>query len=465
MKVQKMIGTVASTAAVVLLTLSPAPAKTGLDKCAKAIDKEGSKLQAAIAKAFGKCEAAFQKDVAKGVGNLSKAAPACEKQLSKVFPLGGKTKMQKALDKLNGLIGKSCTDINIQQQGHLSSTIFGDRWAKFVIVNALEGAFEQEIATARLFLTHMQNMSPPPLGRAPAGACPTCQTFTVAPCFEHSCNFLSSSNSKAVLGTNTPVNLGVSLVGVSTFKLCKVPGVTPDGEFLVSAAPGTLFEPAALTGLGFGCNVVVGAEGVINCSGTAPSVDYTTCADHNVGAPDSNECTEPVCFPDTADCGLNGAGDIATGTCASTGPGFHTGVVNGGVCTGITQQPSTSGGAFIGLTTQINVVQFSELGPDGKPCTADDIAIPGAPSATNLTTGTVNTKILDADNLDGVTLNACNAVAGISCTSFGSLTGTPFNCAEIESSNLAGATVVGAFPSLHLLLGADTTAVFQFQCN
>lgn len=457
------ISVLTATATALLFSLvvaSPAVGAPDLRKCSKDIGKEGQKLQKDIIKRFSKCYDAYQKEVAKAEKkgtpvDVDKAAASCEKQLGKAIGgAGSNSKADKAFTKLtSNVFPKKCDDSHLQLLGHLPTATFANRWAAYVIVTSLQLAYEQQITHTRDFVNVMQTL-------ADASGCPTCATLTTAPCQEHACTYLSAGSSNATVEL-TGLTIPVNLLGVTTWKICNtaagnlLPGITNTNEYPVFGSTGKQIQAASIPGVGFACVKAIGAEGFISCGASNANlhVDYLACQDHNTdgvsnpaGATTSGACSG-VCLASTEDTGQ-----------AGTGLSAHPGVINGGVCTDYTASLAVPGDSFINNTTQIAVVLNGELGPDGIPCTNDDTnASPGTPATTSLTTGTAESQIIDADDID---LNALTA---------GPLTGAPFNCANIQSSNLSGARVVGAFTALHsLTLGAsalDNAVSFQLQCN
>lgn len=452
-------GISAAVGGATLLMLSHGPAFAVQSTCSAKIDPIVNGLVHDISVGLATCEKAWQTDFSKKVPDFSKAGPACDKQLKKVYGLGNGSKMDVAFGKLNKLVTpKTCTDADLQQLGHLPTTPFGDRWSRYLVLSALQHAIDAEENGARNFLAHLKDMSVGPFGKAPAGKdCTTCPTVFEPPCFDHSC-VLKAPDSAADAESST-LAPHVPLVGVTTVTLCKKAGISPANEFLTTAAVSKGLAPADVSPAGHACVRGTAAEGFVSCAlSSAPTVNYTTCVDHITTATgqDGGGCTETTCLPKSADCGDQGVGVInkdGTTNCSSSGSGAHPGVINGGACIGFTTGAHVDGGAFINNMTQLRLVLPGQEGTDGKVCTDDDTDNPAAPATTALTTGTAATKVLDQDNVSGVT-----AIAGPA-------TGSPFDCSQIITSNLTNTHLVGAFPALHALLGGDSTTVFNLVCQ
>ncbi len=484
-----VIGALAN-GAVLLLLSGQALAAADVGKCSKAIGGEGLKMQSAALKGFQKCNDAYRKDFLKPTSPVfAKAGPACEKELVKI----GATAVGE-FAKLNSKVPTSCTDVELGLLGHLLTSGFGTRWATHVVVNALQSAYDQEIALARDFVNQMSIMGglipDPASGTTVASSvCPSCAKYATAPCQAHACKYVSAGSSNANVET-TVIPIPVPLTGVTNFVICNVQslgssadnilaGVTTAGEFPVFGEAGKQLDPANL-GLGFACVKAIGAEGYITCNaGGTLKVNYDTCQDHtadtanSAGATASGECTgQTTCLQSATDIGQAGTNIDKHGTCsndatvtcgtdADCGAGNTCdGIRNGGACTKLTPAPSVAGDSFINNTTQIAIVLNTEVGADAKPCTNDDTnPSPGSPGTTSLTTGTVSSKVFDADNTEGTDIDA------------GPTTGAVFPCGTIASSNLAGAKIVGAFPALHALSfpgppnAHDSVTAFTIQCN
>src|SRR5262245_24944762 len=125
-----------------------APAFADLVKCQQGIDKNGSKLQAAIIKALTKCEDGYRKAKVANVP-LAATATACQLGLDKAINFTNiasaisKTKTG-GLDKLVPPLGSACTDPDLAALGYLVTATFGDRWERLVLLAAMKGAFDTQ---------------------------------------------------------------------------------------------------------------------------------------------------------------------------------------------------------------------------------------------------------------------------------------------------------------------------------
>jgi len=452
------------SAAALVLVASGASAATNPEGCSKAIDAEGLKTQSAVLKALSSCYDAWRKDTlaqlklqAAGKPLLPpsvKAAPACQNIMSTLF-----TKTLPAeFNKISGFAPSKCADSDLAALGHLMTAQFGTRWAQFITINALQSAYDQQIAMARDFVNAMQVLSGQyadgMTGQFVSSPCTACQALAAPPCQEHACTYLTQGTSFGTVNTiHGNLQVPIPLVGVSGFKICNtgstnlLPGVTTAGEYIVFGQTGKQLQPAAVAGLGFtGCVKGIAAEGYISCNtGGSLKIDYSTCQDHDTlgatnatGATASGACTgQSVCLASSPDIGQ-----------AGTGLSAHPGVINGGSCVKLDPQSTRLGDAFINSTSQITLVADSQVGPDGLFCTNDDTpSNPGTPSTSSLTTGTVSSVIHNADEDPGFDLTASPEQS----------VGHPFTCGgAIQSSNLEGTSLVGVFPALYALAVGGT---------
>lgn len=430
MKLQKRIIAAAAGAAAVVLISHPASAATGLDKCAKAIQGEVGKTSAAVTKALQGCDAAYRTDQVKTPGTFTKSAAKCGPLLDKAIGSGGQT--GKSLTKLQSLLGKSCSDSDLGLLGHPVQAATGDVWARAALAASVQHGYETAIAGALDEVGMLFNLG--------ASGCASCKTLATAPCYEHACKYLSSGASGFNAQTQV-LNITGDLIGIANFKLCNIAGLTPSGQTLVAGAVGKSLDPVALPGIGFVCVSVYGAEGVVGCNlsgspaGSAPNISYHTCLDSNASGGLGGACA---------------AKQVCTHLIPAPGSSFAN---NNDYCTSFTPAGSAAGASFVTYNNQLQVVLNAEVGADGKPCTADDTpATLTGPSANNLTTGTADTEVLNVDEGTGTIGN-------------GPITGNAFNCSTIQSSNLAGAKIVGAFSAPNGILGTDSTTQFFLGCQ
>jgi hypothetical protein len=414
-----------------------APASAEIGKCQKAIAGVHLKLEAAITKSLNKCADGYQKAVAKG-DPLSSISGKCNDGLAKTIDLGNATSaMAKAKIKLADLITKgTCDDNDLQGLGHLPVVPFGDRWQRSVLISALDTAYTAALSANGALLGIMVEIND-------AGGCALCSVVTQPPCHAHSC-ILDGTSGGTVQTVAAPLSFG--LAGAIGIGVCDVPSINLANEFAVLGRPSKGFDTVTvIPGVAFACVTAFRTEGVLNCGGAAPRSNYSICQDHvvdEIGVDQFvDEChTDPppagtLCQPDTED--TETPGDISGGPCLTS-----------------TAVPAASGDAFFLATTKIQVILAAEVGPDTIPCTDDDT--PAAVTAANQlpqTTGSATAQVLDADAVDGQSITA------------GPVSGSPFNCAEVSTSNTSGGKTVSTLPALNALLGNDLTTASSLSCQ
>jgi len=445
----------ALVAPALLFSLSMAhPASAALDKCAKAIESNGTKAEAAILKSFQACDAEFRKAVAAGLKkslppDYSAGAVKCQAALAKAIGIGNGSSMDKAKASLDKLVPGTCTQVDLLGLGHLPQVTFGDMWSRAVLMSSLNVAFVQEIALVRdtpnMFQTFACTPKVPGSTCLPSDAttCAACKTLTKSPCYEHSCNYLSSGSSAFDNLTSGVGDITGNLIGASTFSLCNSFGINPTGTYLViGGTTGNGISPIVVTGLGFACSQALGAEGYVNCpGGSGPLVNYKTCQDSNPATKDQ----------------VGGCGTFLGGTpdaCTAASDDTVNGGFNGGACTKYSASGTPAGAAFVNNLTQLNVplTVLNELGADNQPCTDDDTEARAQPASLGLTTGTATVEVLSFGN-------------GTDPQDNGPITGAPFNCGNIQSSNLSGAKIAGAFPAVSQPVTNDATVTFTIGCQ
>ncbi|MBI1814117.1 MAG: hypothetical protein HYR72_04005 [Deltaproteobacteria bacterium] len=247
---------------------------------------------------------------------------------------------------------------------------------------------------------------------------------------------------------------------------------------IVIAAPDMTFDPVKVSGVGCACvrSVPVAAFGGMNSAegkagcGSAglANVNYLYSIDHDTHCdtpdPDPN-CTsgtpedgsdmhphnpslcssKPACnaMPVTtfSGSGPTGSAVINSNTSVSLLP-------DGGTCK--TVPPNTAG---------------APEGPDGIPCTADDVGI-GKPNLLATTTGTATAQILNTSDIQGTSI-ADGQVCGAShCRT--KVTGSALDCGKIMAGNpmdgLSGSSQVSAFGNLDEQTG-DVVVTGTFACQ
>ena len=129
-------------------------------------------------------------------------------------------------------------------------------------------------------------------------------------------------------------------------------------------------------------------------------------------------------------------------------------MTNGGGCVTLTTGAPASGAVFYMSRERIQVILAAEVGADGLPCTADDTPATVTPPQTTLvTTGTATSRVIDPQNVDGAPALTAEA------------SGSLFDCDNMLSGNLSGATTARAGSALHALLGLDQVLESTFICE
>ncbi|HXQ21004.1 MAG TPA: hypothetical protein VN812_04975, partial [Candidatus Acidoferrales bacterium] len=175
-------------------------------------------------------------------------------------------------------------------------------------------------------------------------------------------------------------------------------------------------------------------EGFISCGGADGRVDYTTCQDSN-----DTESTDNAGCPTGFD------------TCTHEAVDTVNGGNNGGACIYLTPNGVRSGDAYVNLTQTLDApLNPSNFGTDGLPCTNDDTEARAAANTIGLTTGSASTQNLNTNA--GTITN-------------GPISGNPFPCGDIQSSNLSGGKIVGAFPAESQQTLNDEATTFFIGCQ
>jgi len=434
----------------------PASAAATLATCGKGVTGEMVKIQSAIMKAIQACVDGYNADQVKPeTPQYAKAAPKCEAGLGKAIGLSNGSTMAKEKAKLDSFVGKSCTDVTLALLGHLPPGTFGDIWSRSIAMAALDSAYQEMNAANENSIKGIGEMGG--LYGSTATGCPTCAKLTVPPCIEHACAYLSGAgsgfNDTSESGINIPLGGGLQVLnGVSTFKLCKFGDINPASDYLLGGSIQRGIQPALIPGVGHACVTTLGDEGYVNCGGSSPAISYHTCQDSNTSG--SAGSTDPK----------NTAGAcqaaISPDVCSSpTETDEVNGGVAGGACIKYVKGSGAKGVAYVNNGQELSVCQTGQEGPDGLPCTADDTFTPSTPGVNGLTTGTADTVVLNL-----------GVPPGSGSLTNGPVTGAPFSCADIDSSNLSGGTIAGAFPTTTTTTGSatilgDQAVTFQLQCQ
>jgi hypothetical protein len=382
-----------------------APAFADIVKCQQGIEKNSSKLQSSVLKALTKCTDGYRKAVLAG-SPLSTTAASCQTGLDKAMNFGNVvsaiTKTFNGLAKLVPPLGTACGDADLAGLGYLTTTSFGDRWARLTLLAALKGAFDAEqVAVQDLpnVLTELGN-----------NGCALCATLgNQPPCVSTVCDVDTANSPFETKVLTAPV--GGNLVGNTVISGCEWQNVLPN-EIGLIATPNLGLRPVTVLGNTV-CNGTFRSMGYLSCNASSTKVNYSACQDSNTADPGGDECTGTVC---------------------QAAPNATT----GGACITYTSlPPAAQGDAFILSTTRLRV--SSANGPDGVACTPDDTYTATPAAVIPTTTGSASAQVLDYNNSDGNTQSEgpVNGTAGPSC-------------AVARSGSSSGLVLVGAFP------GADT---------
>lgn len=450
--------------ALLLPLLAPRPAAAGtptVKTCAAAIEAQEQALAKTLLADFAACDKAYRADqTSKTPTNFTKSAKACEGKLKGALGLGNNSVMDKTFVKLKGYAtdGKTCDDTSLSLLGHLPNGKFGDIWARAVVFTALDKAYNQELAAASDTVLMFQNMAcypglpgtspnpaavPPQQGCLPGHltTCASCDKLTAAPCYQHACTYLSAGASSFDLKADGPVpEVQGDLIGVASFTMCQFTAetgssVNPANEYIVIGGSDQMeTQPILVSGIAYACSRPLADEGYISCGGTDGEVDYTTCQDS-----DDTEGTPNAGCPTGFDtCTAESVDTVNTGN-------------NGGACIYLTKNGVHSGDAYVNLTQTLDAPLIAlNLGPDGLPCTNDDTEARAAANTIGLTTGTASTQTLNTS---------------LGTLSNGPLSGHAFPCGDIQSSNLSGGTIAGAFPAVSQPTLGDESVTFFIGCQ
>ena len=415
-------------AGAVMMTLLAGSAHADLAKCQKGLEKNGDKLRGGIWKALAKCKDGYQSAVAKNEALSVKAGPSCQLGLDKVLnfsnPASAMAKTKLALDKLTTL--NTCTDQDLVGLGYLPAGVFGDHWARWLMLASLKAAYESQISFVGVTANIFQALN--------ANGCPICKDLGRPPCLRASCPLqagdgvapLAASEAEAKIA-NASATLFVPISGELITEGCQWPGLTTN-ELATIGGPGNALNPSPIAGQ-IACSLTIRSQGFTNCSaGGIQNTNVSVCQDSDLS--DGNQCSG-LCLAD---------------------PNANT----GGTCFNFTTSPGTPGNSVAMSTTQIRITAPGQEGPDGIACTADDTAPPTPPNTIVVTTGTASATLMDAGNVPG---------PDVSSGPFSGAAGP--GCAVLGSGSLTGLTLVGAFPGADTVgspLGDSITAT-RLQCQ
>jgi hypothetical protein len=188
-------------AGAMIVTLLAGSAHADLAKCQKALEKNGDKLRGAIWKTLAKCKDGYQGAVAKAEALNVKAGPSCQLGLDKVLnagnPLSTMGKTKAALDKLTAL--NLCTDQDLLVLGYLPPSVFGDHWARWLMIASLKAAYESQISFVGLTANIFQALA--------ANGCPICADLGRPPCLRASCPLLAGDGAAPVAASEAEAKI------------------------------------------------------------------------------------------------------------------------------------------------------------------------------------------------------------------------------------------------------------------
>jgi len=487
----------AAMVAIAILTGNVHASHATADKCQAAVEKAGATLRAATSKALAICADTIAKESTKAAkGNLTKAADACEKSLASVFDRAkanpGKSAIAKFETAIDKLFPRTCTGGDLRALGHLVSGAGGTAppapggspavqdWVKtWLAVANVKTAVIQQLLHERDFLNRLSEA---------AAAANDCTATQVRPnlcqfdvqCRSHACQLTATSNASLVFPDGLAGTLPVS--GRFLLDVCPMKGfgfgLGEEGDFVIlMGGPRRALDPVNV-GSTLVCVDQVSAEGWCDCAGLGVAPNAASCQDHIESngdgclGTDTGFATTPEepCFCDNGS-GIPGARcSPSLGSCPN---GSVCGIkASGGVCHPGTKngpvKAVVSGVSLPGDCLLLETLQFKTLpsaalfGPDGQPCTADDLVSASAPVPVPLTTGTSAATVVDAVVTQGTCdggktrcIENANCLDG-TCTgaatttiSSPTLAGRRLNsCASLEAGGLGGLKFVGAFPAL-----------------
>lgn len=299
------------------------PAEGQLVKCEKNILKATTKLNSQVVKALTKCSAGIRKDASKK-GITAKTADKCEKNLAKVFNIGGKPG-KGAVNKALAAIDKSfrpgkevCSVDDLNQLGLLSSGVNApggntqDFMASALIMKEVDLATREVFANMADFqdlltsltdltdcegLSAVQNSKECTAALDPAPCCtaskkgecrPNLCTFQAAQnpdCRTHACR-LSASSGATLLPAGIPVALQDR---ITTLSFCQSPATlldlpvdfANDYRAVFVGASRTLVPPPTLPGLNVTvCVDQMRGQGWCDCNGGGAPFEPDFCLDH-----------------------------------------------------------------------------------------------------------------------------------------------------------------------------------------
>jgi len=222
-------------------------------------------------------------------------------------------------------------------------------------------------------------------------------------------------------------------------------GVAP----IVIPKAGAVFNPVSLFGQDACISAADDGIGIVDCDGGTANRDVASRLDHNTTPGNAGNGGSGLGFPDDPECDdtrtlPNGAISTACMEGDDCRPdGFHPGVCNSPTEV-IESGIMGAGDMRVIQPISIRVAPPSDRGPDGLPCTADDIITTAGVTQVFLTTGTASGRIFDAGNVAGAEMGPGKLCGAVGCQA--QLTGVPLSCNTLRTEGKwGGARIVGAF--------------------
>lgn len=289
------------------LVSSPRSAAADLGKCEAKLLKSASKLGINISKSLQKCASSARKSIA-GTGAVdSVAADTCEKNLAKIFNIGGEAgkglvnKTLKSFDKLFVAGGEVCTSADLVTLGLLESGVNApgvaaqDFVASWLVMRETQLAITEVAGVSGDFQELLDGM----LEITDCGVeRPNLCTFGAEQnpdCVVQTCN-LSSSSKLQLLPANLSASLQDHPIAV---QVCRAPGTLLDlpvdfsDDFrMLALGMASRIGPTSLpVANGTLCIDQKSASGWCDCAGAAVPFEPTTCRDH-IANDDGGTCSE-----------------------------------------------------------------------------------------------------------------------------------------------------------------------------
>lgn len=386
--------------------------------CGKDIEKNVGKVTAATIKQVAKVNADYAKLVDKegsspSDASMDKLAEKTQKGWDKVWASNGKSAVDKGILALTGLVGKGkCDDSTLAANGHVPPSVAGNFWANLAVTKAVQdgiNAAQQREAGAYAAMKELGD----------TGLCPGCTQG-----FNGFCKIVpipwgpgSVSELYGQLDLTVASTLAINLSAqVNTNVLCRSDWLGPNILGVTSAGVGQFTPIGVGPSLAAACVRPVNTVGWINCNSDAthPAVDFTVCQNHDVAAGGDCSTGATFCFADQ----LQDDGTTASGACYS-----------------VTTSAPSAGDAFIASQSQISTCTGDVYGPDGLPCTGDEVGCTiNAPGNTWTTSGSGSLTILNTD----IPVSSGARVGDDAVVNFGP--GTPYSLNYVPATGAPAVT-------------------------